>query len=64
MQSVPYVLDAMDTYGASFMALLVCLFDLVPFWPCGPAAFTSGALYGSKEGIVESQLSILHVNLS
>jgi hypothetical protein len=36
--------------GAPLFSLLICCMDMVPFVPCGPAAFTSGALYGSYVG--------------
>lgn len=40
----------MQRLGAPLFSLLICCMDMVPFVPCGPAAFTSGALYGSYVG--------------
>ena len=45
--------------GAPAFGLLICCMDMVPFVPCGPAAFTSGALYGSYVGACRRRLQLL-----
>mmetsp|Transcript_2197 Transcript_2197/g.3743 ORF Transcript_2197/g.3743 Transcript_2197/m.3743 type:complete len:282 (-) Transcript_2197:86-931(-) len=47
----PFFLPLIERLGAPFYAVILCLVDLIPFVPCGPAAFTSGVLYGTYKGL-------------
>mmetsp|Transcript_2381 Transcript_2381/g.4854 ORF Transcript_2381/g.4854 Transcript_2381/m.4854 type:complete len:248 (-) Transcript_2381:219-962(-) len=51
-QADPFFLPLIERLGAPFYCVILCFVDLIPFVPCGPAAFTSGVLYGTYKGLV------------
>ena len=59
-QRLQLLAPLVERLGAPLFSLLVCCMDMVPFVPCGPAAFTAGALYGSYVGEPSSNPRELH----